>query len=749
MAKKKKRYLTRQDALDNPMSFGKPSIDGVWGDAVMNHLRTVSPDIAYAVEAMSRKKPTTRWGSDVGGAGGSPDTSGGNSGNDNESDHETHGTFSAENDNQVAGTQDSADSSSWGDEGSLEDGQEINSDGDTITTQGFQNFQAGKEPERISIDQKTGMHTAHYSDGTIHTYDPNQYNGNYDDTLGDETDQGGGNDGEGLKPGEKETTTADLNPFENATSEDYENLGFKPVFDLSNWSVSEPEADIMSSDYDVTNPPSYTQEDVTDEGPTVEPTEDVVTGGKPDPLEETTTGGVNISDPMPDGEVDFSDNKPNETTVSGGIDNIDNSNTEYDANVEAVKDNISNLENVTDAQVEAWMKKNNLEMYEDFQKVKNQTYEWSDFKAKYDNFLGFLGYSYKKAEKYFTETSMLNQAKHQMQLAMLKDAGYTDEEIADYRDSVAPDPHDPEGSGADTEVEQPENTTETIFDMTTPNDEESNNGKLGYQDVIDEITSTPEWQEYQDTINSNTQHFTNAMLDNKNDWEDFVDWAESTGASIDSDIQDMMNHAHSDYTAWEDKAQGLYDDGKKFFGGVIDEYDKNLASIPGLNMKLPGNMGGGSVPLAPNAWNKYYGDIANNKTDMGYKGFNSLLDNLDSQRSGLDSQYNIYNQGFNNKIHNFANTGNMQSTGLANQGEILNQAFLANQQTAQAGLKPLEWAQVIAAQNNAGDNNLSYAQAMQPDSPSLEELVGFNLATSETGQNFIYDIIKGVAGGWW
>jgi len=58
-----------------------------------------------------------------------------------------------------------------------------------------------------------------------------------------------------------------------------------------------------------------------------------------------------------------------------------------------------------------------------------------------------------------------------------------------------------------------------------------------------------------------------------------------------------------DWRAFEDKFMGLGDQ-------IMSDYQNRMSGLPQLDLKLPGRMGGGNVPLAPGKWAAMAGDQA-------------------------------------------------------------------------------------------------------------------------------------------
>lgn len=106
----------------------------------------------------------------------------------------------------------------------------------------------------------------------------------------------------------------------------------------------------------------------------------------------------------------------------------------------------------------------------------------------------------------------------------------------------------------------------------------------------------------------------------------------------------------------------LTDEWKKFsdkysqqYEGIADDYSKDVASIPGLSLKLPSSIGGASLDLAPNQWANLYQNKAGTLSNLADSGKTTEAAAL-GQRGSI-AQFPL------NLVTNYMNTLQSERTG--------------------------------------------------------------------------------------
>lgn len=178
--------------------------------------------------------------------------------------------------------------------------------------------------------------------------------------------------------------------------------------------------------------------------------------------------------------------------------------------------------------------------------------------------------------------------------------------------------------------------------------------------------------------------------------------------SIPGMTQDYVTGVGDAFTDYTQAATGIEDSWESFeqkysslgvsvledYDAVKTRYEENMASIPGLGVKVPDYMGGATVPLAPGAWGNYYGQQA--RTEAGLV--------------GEQADYIPHMAG-------------IESTGISNR-QNLNQNRLMNAMSAlQAGNLPLDIALKLGRDEQQFRYGQSLADASQPDEPKWYESV--------------------------
>ena len=165
-------------------------------------------------------------------------------------------------------------------------------------------------------------------------------------------------------------------------------------------------------------------------------------------------------------------------------------------------------------------------------------------------------------------------------------------------------------------------------------------------------------------------------------WTQFRDMATDLGMSILDDFNNIKTKAAENEAA----AGPEYDK-------IRSEYDLNMGSVPGLSMKLPNMLGGGTVPLAPNAWGTYYGNQAKTQQGISNDKYGVKSEMLGRETEAVQGKNTAANNMWQAQSNALGNQEIITTNDLAGQLSVLDKAKL-----------PLDW----AFQMMMGDKTGSY-----------------------------------------
>jgi len=102
----------------------------------------------------------------------------------------------------------------------------------------------------------------------------------------------------------------------------------------------------------------------------------------------------------------------------------------------------------------------------------------------------------------------------------------------------------------------------------------------------------------------------------------------STDSTAGADTAGTTGGLAGDWRAFEENFGGMGDQ-------IYSDYQDRMSNLPQLDLKLPGRMGGGMVPMAPGKWAQMYGDQA--KTESG------IMDRMaDINATGIGGRQDIW-----------------------------------------------------------------------------------------------------------
>ena len=192
-------------------------------------------------------------------------------------------------------------------------------------------------------------------------------------------------------------------------------------------------------------------------------------------------------------------------------------------------------------------------------------------------------------------------------------------------------------------------------------------------------------------------------------------------SSIQTGLDQYVTDSQAATDAYKVKADALWNDyldfEKTYFDKnelTLDTYNKDIASIPGLNLKMPNSMGGATVAMAPKVHSAMYGDQASTRS-------------------------NIINQQANTAL-----------AGLTNRTGIAQNQYGVDSTQASNAMIPTQTALDLYKMERAGELGINQVEAGKADSPSAwttwAPVVGGLLATDDSGDSALDSLISTVGG---
>ena len=181
-------------------------------------------------------------------------------------------------------------------------------------------------------------------------------------------------------------------------------------------------------------------------------------------------------------------------------------------------------------------------------------------------------------------------------------------------------------------------------------------------------------------------------------------WSEAWGdyAKIQGMLGDVMGGARNDFGNLASQYQSVKSGIGQAFNKVRKQYDKDLAGMPSLDLRLPGSMGGGDLPMAPGKWSDMYSSQASTRGNLLNSKYGNVLNALTGKGNTLGNEYSTL-LGATGQLGDLLHGQNQYDLGLQNIG--LGYAGLANNMAmAQGG-----WGNNLALQqmrNDQGDKSL-------------------------------------------
>lgn len=134
----------------------------------------------------------------------------------------------------------------------------------------------------------------------------------------------------------------------------------------------------------------------------------------------------------------------------------------------------------------------------------------------------------------------------------------------------------------------------------------------------------------------------------KNESEAAMNGLATIPSSIQTGLDQFVTDSQAATDAYKAKADALWNDyldfEKTYFDKnelTLDTYNKDIASIPGLNLKMPNSMGGATVAMAPRVHSAMYGNQANTRSNIINQQANTALAGLTNRTGLAQNQYGV------------------------------------------------------------------------------------------------------------